>query len=171
MHCIWNRDYHSLSHTCIQLHPPKVIQLTNLAEVMVQGLCYCNSNARGWHNCMSSKWSHQQNLSANSPDGNSSEVNKKNNNESKTLYCDTADTTLTSLLRQPSTLMCSDRQHRTFTTHTTELIENSLMVDPIKSCAEINLHNPSLMPTLQCIFQCMRHTRKVYHKYPSRPFR
>ena len=29
---------------------PKVTLLTNHAEVIVQGLCYCNSKAWGWHN-------------------------------------------------------------------------------------------------------------------------
>ena len=29
------------------------------------------------------------------------------------------------------------------------------MVDPIKGCAEINLHYPSLLPTHQCTLQCM----------------
>ena len=34
------------------------------------------------------------------------------------------------------------------------------MVDPIKSSAEIDLHNPGLLPTLQCTLQCMWHTQK-----------
>ena len=38
------------------------------------------------------------------------------------------------------------------------------MVDLIKGCAEINLHYPSLLPTLQCTLQCMGHT-EVHHKY------
>ena len=33
-----------------RFHSPKVTPLTNLAEVTVQGLCYYNSNALGWHN-------------------------------------------------------------------------------------------------------------------------
>ena len=33
------------------------------------------------------------------------------------------------------------------------------MVDLIKSCAEINLHDPSLLFTLQCILQCMGHAK------------
>ena len=41
-----------------------------------------------------------------------------------------------------------------------------LMVDPVKGCTEINLYNPSLLPTHQCILQCMRHT-KVHHWYPD----
>ena len=52
------------------------------------------------------------------------------------------------------------RQHRTPNTHRSELIQNSLMVDPIKGCAEINLNDPSLLPTLKCTLQCMRPTLK-----------
>ena len=39
-------DYHSLSLTSIQFHPPKVTPLTNLAEVTAQGLC--NSISYSW---------------------------------------------------------------------------------------------------------------------------
>ena len=64
--------------------------------------------------------------------------------------------------------MCCDRfdrnsqyrQYRTCNTHGTELIHNSLMVDPIKGCAEINLNDPSLLSTLQCTLPCMRHAQK-----------
>ena len=34
------------------------------------------------------------------------------------------------------------------------------MVDPIKDCAEINLHDPCLLPTIQCTLQCMGHAQK-----------
>ena len=34
------------------------------------------------------------------------------------------------------------------------------MVDPIKSCTEVNLHDPSLLPILQCTLQCMGHTQE-----------
>ena len=34
------------------------------------------------------------------------------------------------------------------------------MVDPIKGCAEINLNDPILQPTLQCSLQCMSHAQK-----------
>ena len=34
------------------------------------------------------------------------------------------------------------------------------MVDPIKGSAEVNLKDPSLLPTLQCTLQCMRHALK-----------
>ena len=40
-------DNHCLSLTRIQFHAPKVIPFTNHAEVTVQGLWNCNSNA--WH--------------------------------------------------------------------------------------------------------------------------
>ena len=32
------------------------------------------------------------------------------------------------------------------------------MVNPIKGRTEINLHDPSILPTLQCTLQCMGHT-------------
>ena len=51
-------------------------------------------------------------------------------------------------------------KHRTSNTHRAELIENALMVDPIKGCTEINLHDPSLLPTLQSTLQCMGHAQK-----------
>ena len=50
MHCARPRDYHSLGITRIQFHPLKVTPLTNHAKVTDQGLCYCNSDARGWLN-------------------------------------------------------------------------------------------------------------------------
>ena len=34
------------------------------------------------------------------------------------------------------------------------------MVDPIKGCTEVNLHDPSLLPTLQCTLQSMGHAQK-----------
>ena len=34
------------------------------------------------------------------------------------------------------------------------------MVNHFNGCTEINLHSPSLLPTLQCISQCMGHTQK-----------
>ena len=50
MHCARPGDYHSLGLTLIQFHPPKVTPLTSPAKVTDQGLCYCNSDAWGWHN-------------------------------------------------------------------------------------------------------------------------
>ena len=55
--------------------------------------------------------------------------------------------------------LCQYRQHRTSNSHRSELIENALIVDPIKGCTEINLHDPSPLPTLQCTLQCMWHTQ------------
>ena len=51
-------------------------------------------------------------------------------------------------------------KHRTSNTHRAELIENALMVHPIKGCTEISLHDPSLLPTLQSTLQCMGHAQK-----------
>ena len=45
--------------------------------------------------------------------------------------------------------------YRTSYTNSAELIENTLMIDPIKGCTEINLHDPSLLPTLRYTLQCM----------------
>ena len=93
---------------------------------------------------------------------------RRDNNRPKTLPCGTPDTMLTSLLQQPSTITCCNqfyrncqyRQHRTSNTQRAELTENALMVDPIKGCTEINQHYPSLLPTLRCTLQCMRHAQK-----------
>ena len=52
------------------------------------------------------------------------------------------------------------RQHRTSNTHRAEHIENALMVDPFKSCTEINLHDPNLLLTLQCTLKCMGYAQK-----------
>ena len=41
--------------TRIQFHSLKVTPLTNPAKVTDQGLCYCNSNAWGWHNSHQSR--------------------------------------------------------------------------------------------------------------------
>ena len=49
----FNFILHSLTH--IQLHPLMVAPLTNLAKVMVQRLCNCNSIAWGWHNSYQSE--------------------------------------------------------------------------------------------------------------------
>ena len=92
-----------------------------------------------------------------------------NNNEPKTLPCGTPETTSTSLLRQPSTITCCDRFDRNYVsidntehanTKRAEAIENALMVNHIKGCTLINLHDPSLLPTLQCTLQCMEHAQK-----------
>ena len=50
MHCARPRDCHIVGLTRIQFNPPKVTPLTNPAKVTDQGLCYCNSDAWGWHN-------------------------------------------------------------------------------------------------------------------------
>ena len=89
----------------------KVTKLTNLAKVMDQGLCYCDSAAGGWHH------SYQSGVIS-IPDQlfykmkKSSKLYRRNNNGPKTLPCCTPDTTLTSLLRQPSKIMCCDRFDR-----------------------------------------------------------
>ena len=41
------------------------------------------------------------------------------------------------------------------------------MVNPINSCPEVNQLNPSLLPTLKFNLQCVEHTIKVHHNYPS----
>ena len=60
-----------------------------------------------------SEWSHQHNRSAYFPKWKkNSEVYRRNNNLPKTLPRGTPDTTLTSLLRQPSTIACYDQFDR-----------------------------------------------------------
>ena len=111
MHCARPRDYHSLGLTRIQFHPPKVTPLTDPAKVTDQGLCYCISDAWGWHN------SHQSGVISITDQliskmKKNSKVYRRNNNGPKTLPCGTPDTTLTSLLRQQSTITCCDRFDR-----------------------------------------------------------
>ena len=107
----------------------------------------------------------------------SCEVYRRNNNGPKTLpYC-TPDTTLTNLLRQPSSRTCCDRFDRNCVNTLNieppipraELIENPPMVDPIKRCAEVNLHTPSLLPTQQCTLEYMGHHKRA--SQVSSPFR
>ena len=69
-------------------------------------------------------------------------------------YClRTPNTTFSNLLGQQSTITCCDQFERNIvnieiiTTNTAEY----WMVDPIKGHAEVNLHNPCLQPTLQCL--------------------
>ena len=96
-----------------------------------------------------------------------------NNNGPKTLLCDTHDTMSTSLLQQPITITCCvrfDRNYVSFDNNETptdraDHIENCLLVRLINSCVEIILPNLCLLPTLQCTFQWIRHT-KVHHRYP-----
>ena len=80
------------------------------------------------------------------------EVYSRNNSGSKTLPCRIPDTTLINQFTlQPSTITWCDWIDRNYVNTdnieakipTTELIENSLMVDPIKGCVEVNLHNSS----------------------------
>ena len=96
-----------------------------------------------------------------------SDMYRRNNNGPKTLPCSPPDTTLNSLLQQPSTITCYERFDRN-----TVNIDRNLqypqsrayrecqMVDPIKGCTEVNLHNTSLLPTLQCTLQCKGHAEK-----------
>ena len=112
MHCARPPDYFSLGLTPIQFHPLNVAPLINLAKVTDQGLCYCYSDAWGWHN------SHQSGIiiitdylifqnGKKAPKCTGGTITG-----SKTLPCGPPDTTLTSLLRQPSTITCCDRFDR-----------------------------------------------------------
>ena len=67
--------------------------------------------------------------------------------------------------------LCQYRQDRTSNTHRAELLENAQIVDPIKSCTEVNLHDPRLLPTLQCTLQCMWHTQKCITGAQTFPIR
>ena len=55
--------------------------------------------------------------------------------------------------------MCQYVKHKTSNIHSEQLKENSMMADLLKGCAKVNLHNPSLLHTLQCILQCMGHVQ------------
>ena len=92
-----------------------------------------------------------------------------NKNGPKTLPGSTYDIRFTSLLQQPSTRTCCDKLDRNCVNtdnteptncHSAELIYNSLTVDPIDGCVQVNLHNPSLLSTRHCTLKCMRHTQK-----------
>ena len=98
-----------------------------------------------------------------------SEVYRRNNNWPITMPCGTPDTLSTSLLQQPSTITCCDWFDRSCisidnteppNTHRAEPLENALMVDPINGSTEINLLDPTLLPTLQCTLQCMGNAQK-----------
>ena len=60
---------------------------------------------------------------------------------------------------------------KTSNIHRTELIENSLMVDLIKGCAEINQQDPSLLHTIQCTLQCMVHAQQFITGTQAFPIR
>ena len=111
--CMPLRLSYSFGFTRIQFDLPKVTTLTNPAKVTDQGLCYCNSEAWGWHN------NHHSGVISITDqliiqNEKSSEVYRRNNNGPKTLSCGIPDTTLNSLLRQPSTLTCCDRFDRSY---------------------------------------------------------
>ena len=99
MYCAWPGDYHSLGLTRIQFHPPKVTPRIHSDEVTVKGVSYRNSSAWGWHN------SHQSGVVSitNKLILQNEKSYRRNNNGPKTQPCGTPDTTLTSLLRHPST--------------------------------------------------------------------
>ena len=92
----------------------------------------------------------------------SSKTYSRNNNGPKTLPCVTPDTTLTSLLRQPSAITCCDRFDRncvnienTEPPIHTNYREFPNFLNHIKICSEIKLHDPTLLPTLQCTSRCI----------------
>ena len=97
-----------------------------------------------------SKWSHRHNLSAYSP-----KWKKAPRCIGRTI---TGQKHSPAALLQPSTITCCDRSDRNSVNidntdppiHRTELMlrQKSLMIDPITSCAKINLYDPSLLPTL-----------------------
>ena len=99
---------------------------------------------------------------------------RRNNNWPKTLPCGTPDTTLTCILRQLSTKTCSDRfdkrlcqcrQHRTTNINKAELIiENSLMIYPIKGCARQSA--PSLSPAHSPMHFAVHGTHKGASQVP-----
>ena len=117
-----------------------------------------------------SKLSHQHKRSAYFPDEKNSEGYRRKNNGPNTRPCGTPDTTLTSSLRQPSTMMCCDRFDRNCVNmDNTELQYPQSRADEEcpdgwlhwnEGCTEMNLRDPRLLSTLQCILQWMVHTQK-----------
>ena len=93
MHCVRPWDYHSIGLTRIQFHPPNVTPLTNPAKVTDQGLCYCNSDAWGWHNSHQS-WVISITNQLIFQNGKKLQSVQRYNNWPKTLPCGTPDTTL-----------------------------------------------------------------------------
>ena len=96
----------------------------------------------------------------------SSDLHRRDNNGTKTLPCGTPDMTLTSQLRQTSTRMFHDWFDKNFVNiDNTEpqinteknLQKNTLMVNPIHGCTEINLHDPCLLLTLESTWQHMQY--------------
>ena len=170
MHCAWPGDCHSLGLSCFQFHSPKVTPLTNIAKVMDQGLCYCISN--GWDGTTAIKVDLCYIM------GKSIEVYRRNNNRPKTLPCSTPETS-SSLLRLPSTITCGDQLDRNCVTidsaEPPTPTEQSLKRMPwwftLSKSTQINLHDPSLLPTLQCTLQCMGHARKCITGTPTSPIR
>ena len=145
MHCGRPGDYYCLSLNRILFHPWKVTPLANPAEVTDQRLCYCNSNAWGWHN------SHQSGIIGITDQPTFQKGKKlwgvqKNNNGPKSLPCCTPETTFTSFLRQPSTITCCDGLDRNcaniynteplLPTEWTTPIEWTTLNDPIKGCTD-----------------------------------
>ena len=93
---------------------------------------------------------------------------RRNNNGRKALPCAIPDTVLTSLILRPSTITCCDRFDRNCVnidnTEPPIPTEQNLLRIPWwltqLRLPEINLYDPSLLPTLQCTLQCMRQTQK-----------
>ena len=95
----------------IQFHPPKVTPLTNSAKVTDQDSGTATlTPGDGTTGIKVDSSAYQIGLFSKMEK--SSDVYRRNNNGLKTVPCGTLDTTLTSLLRQPSTITCYDRFER-----------------------------------------------------------
>ena len=83
----------------------------------------------------------------------------------RTLLCSTPDMTLTSLHLHESTIMCCDRFDRNCVDMNLKYKQKRAYgeISDIWShqlgCAEINLFDPSLLPTLLCTLHCVRHAQ------------
>ena len=125
-----------------------------------------------------SKWIHQHNRSAYFPKWKkNSEVCRRNNNGPKALPCGTPDTTLTSLLQQPSTITCCDR----FDRNCVNIDKTEPPMPQSRAYREYpdgwpyqrlhcRVHCPIKgLPTLQCTLQYMGHEQKSItgtHTFP-----
>ena len=152
MHCAWLGDYHRLSLTRIQFHPPKVIPLTNLSEATVPRLCNSNSNTWVWHNSYQNgtlvttdklTLQYGKRLRGVQEEENTALRHSRyiaNQFAQKPIHHNVLWTMWYKLFQY--------RQHRASNTCRVESVENSRMVNPVESYAENNLQNFGLLTTL-----------------------
>ena len=160
MHCAWTWDCHSFGVTSSQFHPSKVSPLTTLPRSRMRDSATVTPTPGDGTTAIKVDSSH--NWSAYFPQwkksvGDEQQLSQNTANQLSWYNINhfTPTTIHHNVLWSVWWKLCQYRQHRTSNTHRAELIVNYLMVNPIKSCTEINLHDSSLLPTLQWTLQCM----------------